>query len=106
MDGKEEKIEIVKRGVNEFAKVEQSLEDVVEGLRALEKVFKDGAEAKMLKDGAAHRIVNRLRCLGGKAGDIASEVYDLHDKGTSIAQKNEADVALPDGFVVALGGGR
>lgn len=101
------KEDIVRRGVNEFAKVEQAFEDATEGLAALEGIFHEAGVADMEKMNKIVRIIHRLRHAKGDLSKISSEVYDLHDIGTAMAKKNNADVALPEGgFHVFGGGGR
>lgn len=105
MATKDEKIAIVQRGVNAYAEAEQALEVIKAAFLDLEQVYADGAKAGMLKDGQAHRMINAHARLRGLAGKIAEKTYELHDRGTKIAKDNDADVAVPDGFVVVLGGG-
>ena len=105
MTTQEQKIAIVQAGVDEFAKVEQALEQAVNGLRALEAVYRRGADADMLTAGQAHKTVNAFRKLSGRCGEVAEAVYELHERGTAIAKKNDADVAVPTGYVVPMGGG-
>lgn len=99
------KIEIVQRGVNAYAKIELALEEIYAGLQELECVYRDGGAAKMTGATEVLRTVNHLRTLSGKTAAVAKEIYELHERATEIAKKNEADVALPDDYVVLLGGG-
>jgi hypothetical protein len=105
MATQEEKIAIVQRGVNAYAEAEQALEVLKKSFLDLEQVYADGAAAGMLKDGQAHRIINAHARLRGLAGKIAERTYELHERGTKIAKDNDADVAVPDGFIIVMGGG-
>lgn len=99
------KIEIVQRGVNAYAKIERALEDIHDGLEDLECVYRDGGAAKMTGANEVLRTINHLRTLSGRTAAVAKEVYELHDRATELAKKNDADVALPEGYVVPMGGG-
>lgn len=105
MAEKEDKIAIVQRGVDAYAAAEGALETLKTALLELESVYADGARAGMLRDGRAHRMINAHAALRGKAGAIAERVYELHEAGTEIAKRNDADVAVPTGYVVPFGGG-
>lgn len=97
--------EIVQRGVDAYAKAEQALEDLKAAFLTLEEVYAAGAKARMLPDGKAHRLINAHAHLRGKCGEIAERTYELHDQGTKIAKANGADISIPTGYVVVLGGG-
>lgn len=98
---------IVQKGVNNFAALENALERAVNSLTDLEKDFLSAGTAGMEKMNKIVRIVHRLRMAKGDISKVAAEVYDLHDIGTAMAKKNNADVALPEGgFVIFGGGGR
>ena len=99
------KLEIVQRGVNAYAKIERALEDIHEGFQELECVYRDGGAAKMTGANEVLRTINHLRTLSGKCSGVATEIYELHDRATELAKKNDADVALPEGYVVPMGGG-
>lgn len=98
---------IVQKGVNNFAALENALERAVNSLTDLEKDFLSAGTAGMEKMNKIVRIVHRLRMAKGDISKVAAEVYDLHDIGTAMAKKNNADVALPNtGFAVfPMGGG-
>lgn len=101
----ENKIAVVQRGVNAFAKIEKALEDIHDGFIELQTAFKDCGKLDMLKESEVLRTVNALRSLSGKSASVAGEVYQLHEQATKMAKRNGADVALPDGYVVVMGGG-
>ena len=102
---KEEKIAIVQRGVDAYAVAEEALENAVNAFNALAGVYMDAADAGMVKAGKSHQIVNAHRRLAGGCAKIAEETYALHERGTKIAKDNDADVAVPTGYVVVMGGG-
>lgn len=107
MATQEDMIKITQRGVNNFAALESALERAVNSLTDLEKDFLSAGTAGMEKMNKIVRIVHRLRMAKGDISKVAAEVYDLHDIGTAMAKKNNADVALPEGgFVIFGGGGR
>jgi hypothetical protein len=102
----EDKIAIVQRGVDAFAKVEKALEDAVDGLRDLEQVYRDGAEADMSSGGFAVKEIARFNRFVGKLGELQEDVIASHERGTSVAKANDADVALPTGYITVMSGGR
>ncbi|MVA47313.1 hypothetical protein GOZ83_19860 [Agrobacterium vitis] len=106
MATQEEKIAIVQRGVSAFAAIEQALKDVVESANALKSVYEDGAAAGMT-DGhtAVLQIAEFNRWIGG-VGEFEAKIYAAHARSTAIAKANDADSALPEGYVTIMGGGR
>ncbi len=105
MSTQAEKEAIVARAVASFAKVEQALEEIHTGFQELEQIYRDGADAGMTNTTEVARTIQAFRKLSGKSADIGGTVYDLHARGTEIAKDNNADSALPPGYVVPFGGG-
>lgn len=107
MATQEEMVKIVKAGVTNFGKAEKSLEDAISAITLLEADFHKAGLAGMEKMSKIIRLIHRLRIAKGDLAKVSSEIYDLHDIGTAMAKKNNADVALPEGgFVIFGGGGR
>lgn len=98
--------EIVRRGVQEFAKAEQGIEDATISVNNLVPIFHDAVKAGMVDGRKGIQIMNRLRKIVGKLAEASEEIHDLHSEGTKIAKKNDADIELPGDFVVLGGGGR
>ena len=101
----EEKIAIVQRGVNSFAKVEVALETAIEGLRELEQVYRDGAAMDMSSSGFVVKELARFNRFVGRIGELQEDVIASHERGTAVAKANDADVAVPDGYATVMGGG-
>lgn len=102
----EDKINVVQRGVNEFAKVETALEQAVEGLTALMQIYLDGAGEDMASGGWVVKERARFARFIGRIGELQEDVYAAHERGTAVAKSNDADVAIPEGYVVVMSGGR
>lgn len=103
----DEMIKVVKKGVADFATVENALEQATNGITALEDDFHRAGGLGMEKMAKVIRIIHRLRTAKGDLAKVAAEIYDLHDVGTAMAKRNNADIALPeDGFSAFGGGGR
>ena len=105
MNKRDEMVAVVQRGVDAYAQAEIALESIKDALGDLETVYRDACKLGMMKDGAAHRMINAHGNLRGQAACIAEHVYALHEKGTAIAKANDADVAVPTGYAVPMSGG-
>lgn len=102
----DEKIAIVQRGVNAFAKIETSLETAIEGLNELMQVYLDGGAEDMAAGGFVVKERAKFARFIGRIGEIQEDVYASHERGTAVAKSNDADVAIPEGYVVVMGGTR
>lgn len=102
----EDKIAIVQRGVNAFAKIETALEQAIEGLHELNQVYLDGAAEDMASGGFVVKERARFNRFIGRIGELQEDVYAAHERGTAVAKANDADVAVPEGYAVVLGGTR
>lgn len=100
-----EKLAIVQRGVNAFAKIETALDQIIDGLRELDQVYRDGAALDMASAGFAIKEIARFNRFAGRVGELQEDVIASHERGTAVAKANDADVALPEGYVTILGGG-
>ena len=105
MTSKEDKVEITRRGVNAFGRVEVAGEEINAGMLELEQVYKDGADAGMAKATEILKTIQAFRRLSGQNAALLEEIYALHTRAAEIAKENDADVALPSGFAVTYGGG-
>jgi hypothetical protein len=102
----EEKIAIAQRGVNAFAKAETSLRDFTDAMNDLITVYHDGAAADMASGGFVLKETAKFQQFIGAAGHLLEGVIHAHERGTAKAKENDADVALPEGYVTTMGGGR
>jgi hypothetical protein len=102
----DDKIAIVQRGVNAFAKIETALEQAIEGIRELDQVYRDGAAEDMAAGGFVVKEIARFNKFIGRIGQLQEDVYAAHERGTAVAKANNADVAIPQGYAVILGGTR
>ncbi len=102
----DDKIAIVQRGVNAFAKVETALEQAIQGLHELNQVYIDGAAEDMASGGFAVKERAKFNRFIGRLGELQEDVYAAHERGTAVAKSNDADVAIPEGYAVVMGGTR
>ena len=102
----EDKIAVVQRGVNAFAKVEIALETAIEGLRELDQVYLDGSALDMSTSGFVVKERARFNRFVGRIGELQEDVIASHERGTAVAIANDADVAIPEGYATAFSGGR
>lgn len=102
----EDKIAIVQRGVNAFAKIETALETAIEGLNELSAVYLDGGAEDMASGGFVVKERAKFARFIGRLGELQEDVYAAHERGTAVAKNNDADVAIPQGYVVVMSGGR
>ena len=102
----EDLIAIVQRGVNEFAKIETALEQAVEGLTELMQIYLDGGAEDMAAGGFVVKERARFARFIGRIGELQEDVYASHERGTAVAKSNDADVALPEGYITVMSGGR
>lgn len=102
----EDKIAIVQRGVNAFAKVETALEQAVEGLNELMQIYMDGSAEDMASGGWVVKERAKFARFIGRIGELQEDIYAAHERGTAVAKANDADVAIPEGYVVVMSGGR
>jgi hypothetical protein len=102
----DDKIRIVQRGVNAFAKVENALEEAVSGLNDLMQIYLDGSAEDMASAGFVVKERAKFARFIGRLGELQEDVYASHERGTAVAKANDADVAIPEGYAVVLGGTR
>ncbi len=102
----QDKIELVREGRAEFETLELSLEDDMASIDHLIDVFTRGVPMGMLNGRKAKRIIAKLMKVKCTLAEVSADVHDIHGEGTKIAQDNEADGELTDGFVVFGGTGR
>lgn len=102
----ETKLAIAQRGVTAFAKVETGLEQAVLGLQELMQVYLDGGAEGMEGGGFVVKERAKFARWIGALGDLQEKIYAAHEKGTAVAKANNADVAIPEGYAVILGGTR
>jgi hypothetical protein len=102
----DEKIAIVQRGVNAFAKVETALEQAMEGLNELSQIYMEGSALDMASGGWVVKERAKFARFIGRIGELQEDVYASHERGTAVAKSNDADVAIPQGYATVLSGGR
>lgn len=102
----DEMVAIVARGVEAYAQAEQACDAVDEAMRQLKGVYQDAAAAGMMTGGEAEKELALFKRISGLAGQMEELIYAAHNRGTAIAKRNGADVALPNGFVTIMSGGR
>lgn len=102
----DDKIAIVQRGVTAFAKVETALEEAVSGLNDLMQIYLDGSAQDMAPGGFVVKERAKFARFIGRIGELQEKVYEAHERGTKVAKDNDADVAVPTGYAVVLGGTR
>jgi hypothetical protein len=106
MASQEEKIAIVKRAVSAFAKAEKACQDISEAMTDLQGIYKEGASAGMAKGGFVVKEIAGFKTIIGDVGDMEAKIFAAHERGTEIAKANDADTALPTGYVTVMSGGR
>jgi hypothetical protein len=102
----EEKIEIAQKGVTQFAKAETALQDFTSAMNALIGIYHEGAAKDMASGGFVLKETAKFQQFIGAAGHLLEGVIAAHERGTAVAKANDADAALPEGYVTVLGGGR
>lgn len=102
----ETKLAIAQRGVTAFAKVETGLEQAVLGLQELMQVYLDGGAEGMEGGGFVVKERAKFARWIGALGELQEKVYAAHERGTTVARNNNADAAIPEGYVVVMSGGR
>lgn len=105
MSTQQEKQQIVTDGVEAFAKAENGLDQALEGLTMLRKIYQRAGSAQMLPGGEAVKTMNQLSKIYGEISRIEESIYDLHKKAIVVAQANDADIGNA-GFVVMGGSPR
>lgn len=102
----ETKLAIAQRGVTAFAKIETGLEQAVIGLQELMQVYLDGGAEGMEGGGFVVKERAKMARMIGVLGELQEKVYAAHERGTAVARNNNADAAIPEGYVVVMSGGR
>lgn len=106
MATQDEKIAIVQRAVAAFGKAEQACQDIADAMQELSVIYKDGATAEMATGSFVVKELALFKQLTGRVGQMEELIYNAHQRGTAIAKQNDADTALPAGFITVMSGGR
>ena len=93
---------LVEDGARYFEDIEKKLSAVYETVLKLSQIWEQGNEAGMMGALETGELKWKTKMVAGLIAEALQHAYELHQRGTSIAQKNNCDLPQPQGG----GGGR
>ncbi len=93
---------LVEDGARYFEDIEKKLAAVHETILKLAPVWEQGNKLAMMGALETGRLVWKTKAVAGLIAEALAHTYELHQDGTTIAQKNDCDLPQPQGG----GGGR